>query len=229
MDTLCPIDQAAKDGNLNLLINLCQQGHELNEDIAISAAEKGHLNCLRYIHEFIPNRENSREWYNEAARFSAVNGHLHCLRYLHKVMMRLGESLNEDVISSAIRYGHVDCLRYLCESGCELYKHAAIDAIDHGRLTCLQYLVEKGAPYKLQEIIESLNEYTRYYRLDFDHHVWLRDFLFPHIDSESMPTRLNQICKQKITQIKLEKQTTESYLTDKISLAVVRHCLHLFI
>jgi len=72
-------------------------------------------------------------------------------------------------------------------------------------------------------------EYLDSHWLDMDQKPWLRDFLFPHIDSEIMPQELNELCKEKLAQINLEKQTTQDELSDTLSVDVVKHCLHSYI
>ena len=56
------------------------------------AAERGHLECLKYLHE------NGCPWTDLACSHAAVNDHLACLKYLHQN----GCSLNADHLLSLL-------------------------------------------------------------------------------------------------------------------------------
>lgn len=77
--------------------------HEISK-----AAYRGHLECLRYLHE------KGYSWNEEATDHAAFFGHLECLRYLHEE----GCPCNERTIAEAAAGGQLECLRYLHESGC---------------------------------------------------------------------------------------------------------------
>jgi hypothetical protein len=87
--------------------------------------------------------------------------------------------------------------------------------------------LEKGCAYSVKALLTNLTKHSA--KIDFDRQPWLRDLLFPHIDSEDMPEDLNVICKERHAQFKLEKQTTENELTNFVSLDVVKHCIHNYI
>ena len=73
-----------------------------------SAAKRGHLECLKYLHE------NGCPW-NELTSFKTVKrGHLDCLKYLHEN----GCPWNEQTCVCADVYDHLECLKYAHENGC---------------------------------------------------------------------------------------------------------------
>ena len=77
----------------NMLKISCFGTKDKCEDCDI-AAIKGHLGCLKYLHE---------------------NGHLECLKYLHEN----GCTWNKDMCCiEAEKNGHLECLQYVRENGC---------------------------------------------------------------------------------------------------------------
>jgi ankyrin repeat protein len=72
------------------------------------AAQRGHLECLRYLHE------NGCPCNEQAIDVAVGRGHLECLRFLHEK----GCPLTVWTIAWAAAGGHLECLRYLHESGC---------------------------------------------------------------------------------------------------------------
>ncbi len=111
------------------------------------AACRGHLECLRYLHE-----AGCPWWDKEVTRLAAFYGRLECLRYLHEK----GCPWNKYATSSAARRGHLECLRYLRENGCpwdatvwehsteQIKKGTPIDSI--GLRPSDEYLLDCDAP-----------------------------------------------------------------------------------
>jgi hypothetical protein len=106
----------------------------------IRAAKRGHIECLKYIHEYGLDLDP----FSSAlpVLFTAINGHLECLKYLHKC----GLGMTICACMHAIIGGKFDCLRYIIDNGCPLYDAATKHASEFGRLDSLKYLVEKGYP-----------------------------------------------------------------------------------
>ncbi len=152
---------------------------------------------------------------------------MECLRYLHEQ----GCPWIWQASASAAYAGHLDCLRYLYENDSEWNDLVTLYAAEGGHLDCLHYLHENGCPYDLKDLFSGLNKHTN--KIDFDTHVWLREFLFPHVHAHAhandMPLKLKETCKAKIAQIELVKQVVTTELTDKLSLDVVKHCVVVFI
>ena len=128
-----------------------------------NAAEKGHLDCLKYLHEDVKAPWDSRtaSWaaenghlhileylvereydeYNVNACFLAAgNGHLNCLKYLHEVAKA---PWDVDTASFAAKNGHLHILEYLVERKYDQYdEYACAYAAQNGHLDCLKYLHE---------------------------------------------------------------------------------------
>jgi hypothetical protein len=236
------IRAAAQAGHLHIVKYLHENGCPWDHKVTAGAANVGHLHCLKYLHE------NNCPWDEWATAWAARGDELECLKYLHQN----GCPWDYEAIEVASRHGNLDCLQYLHQNGCVIEKGALQYAAENGHLDCVKYLceslpqledddtywvaksghldclqrvIENGAEYYMKDILNCLNDLT----LDFDQTPWLRNFLFPHIDSDIMPQGLNDICKQKLAQINLVKQATQVELSDTVSLDVVKHCLHSFI
>ena len=97
----------ARNGNLELLQFLRENGGPWNDWTCWSAAQNGHLECLKYAHE------NGCPW---NPRWNADT------------------FLIEDVCSNAARNGHLECLKYAHEKGCPgsaKYAHHLLPAQTH--------------------------------------------------------------------------------------------------
>ncbi len=61
-----------------------------------------------------------------------------------KKMYNQRYTCSRDTVNYATAYGHLECLHYLVENGCD-WDHTTINnAIAHGRKECLEYLHKKG-------------------------------------------------------------------------------------
>jgi hypothetical protein len=102
-----------------------------------NTAEKGHLECLRYLHE------NGCEWDENTCAYGALNGHLECVRYAHEN----GCPWDKRTCSCAAANGHLECLRYAHENRCPWDKMACSCAAANGHLECLRYAHENRCPW----------------------------------------------------------------------------------
>jgi len=238
-----PINEAAKSGDLDLLIRL-RETFEWNEKTFTIAARFGHLNILRYLYE----NGCPSNW--DAGAWITVNGHLECLKYLYEKGYEFNEYHTRNVSSN----GHLECLRFLYENGCPISAKSAMRAVVEGKIECLrflygngcpienftvssaargghfeilQYLILNNCPYDIKGILIGLSYQTS--KINFDTCYWLRSFLFPHVDSDKMPENLKTFCKEKLYQIELEKETSKEQLQNILSLDVVKYCLHNYI
>ena len=70
--------QMARNGNVELLKFLREQGCPWDRFTCYKAAENGHLECLKYAHE------KGCPWHEYTCSNAAFNGHLECLKYAHE-------------------------------------------------------------------------------------------------------------------------------------------------
>jgi hypothetical protein len=141
---------AAENGHLDCLRYAHENGCEWNERTTSFAAENGHLDCLRYAYE------NGCKWNVFTTSGAAENGHLDCLKYAFEN----GCKLDADTTYFAAENGHLDCLRYAHENGCEWHKDTIYFAADNGHLECLRYAIENGCPYDIEneQVIEKIKK-----------------------------------------------------------------------
>ena len=131
---------AADVGNLEML-KYCvadQYFMELCMDYfpCARAAENGHLECLKYLHEVA-----KAPWEYGTAYEAALNGHLHILEYL---VERKFDNYGNYACASAARGGHLDCLKYLHEVAKAPWDwKTAAEAAKYGHFHILKYLVER--------------------------------------------------------------------------------------
>jgi hypothetical protein len=94
---------------------------------AIIASRKGHLDCLKYIHEecgVIINEEYCDD--------------------KHVIYAGTDNGLRSCCFAAAADGGHLDCIKYLCEQNVPKSELACVQAAGGGHLECLKYLHENG-------------------------------------------------------------------------------------
>ena len=102
---------------------------KINSWVSKSAAENGHINCLRYL-------EKSGYRFDERiCEHAAQNKNTDCLEYLYK----LGYSLSVLTCQNALDYGSINCLRYAYENGVRPVDIHIEHAAKLGYLECIQY------------------------------------------------------------------------------------------
>jgi hypothetical protein len=103
----------------------------------VEAAEKGHLECLKFLHE------NGCPWDSITTYKAVINGHLECLKYAHSQGCEWFENITYD----AVEYGHLEILKYLHSQGCKLNYNITCDAVEYGHLEILKYAHSQGCQW----------------------------------------------------------------------------------
>ena len=114
----------ARNGNLELLQFLRENGCPWDDWTCWGAARYGHLDCLKYAHE------NGCPWDWRTCCEAAEKGKLECLQYAHEH----GCDWDEWTCSFAAKNGHLECLKYAHENGCpgsSEYAHHLLPAQTH--------------------------------------------------------------------------------------------------
>ena len=103
------------------------------------AAQNGHLEVLKYLHE-----EAEAAWDLRTATWAAENGHLHILEYL---VERKYDKYHEGACQLAANNGHLDCLKYLHETAKAPWNYWCVQvAHESNNPECFQYLLDDNCP-----------------------------------------------------------------------------------
>ena len=132
------INVAAEQGNLEMVKYCVANECPIDKNACANAALRGHLECLKYLHE-----EVKAPWDSETAAYAASDGHLHILEYL--VEREFDEF--EYACECAAAFGHLDCLKYLHETAKVPWNEEAVrEAHKYNETECVQYLLDKNCP-----------------------------------------------------------------------------------
>ena len=133
------INRAAEQGNLEMVKYCVANECPINMNACAYAAQGGHLEVLKYLHEEVKAPLNSL-----TASFAALNGHLHILEYL---VEREYDEYNEGACTFAAMNGHLDCLKYLRETAKAPWDSEAVrKAHTKNQIDCVQYLLDNDCP-----------------------------------------------------------------------------------
>ncbi|CCO20730.1 PREDICTED: similar to predicted protein [Bathycoccus prasinos] len=133
------INAAARQGNLEMVKYCFANECPIDAWACTRAAENGHLECLKYLHE-----EVKAPWNSWTAEWAAKYGHLHILEYL---VERKYDKFDEKACRNAAENGHLDCLQYLHETAKAPWDSAAVrKAHKNNHPECLQYLLDNNCP-----------------------------------------------------------------------------------
>jgi hypothetical protein len=133
------IKAAAFQGNLEMVKYCVANECPVDWRACAYAAENGHLECLKYLHE-----EVKAPWTYHTASWAAENGHLHIFEYL---VERKFDQYNEWACANAAENGHFDCLKYLHETAKAPWDYMAVRyAHKNNQTDCVQYLLDYNCP-----------------------------------------------------------------------------------
>ena len=133
------IHVAARQGNLEMVKYCVANECFMDKETCAYAAENGHLEILKYLHE-----EAKAPWDSRTATLAAKYGHLHILEYL---VERKFDQYSEAACWYAAKNGHLDCLKYLHETAkAPWYSRAVEEAYWRKHTDCLQYLLDNNCP-----------------------------------------------------------------------------------
>jgi hypothetical protein len=133
------INMAAGQGNLEMVKYCVVNGCPFNSSACASAARRGKLECLKYLHE-----EVKAPWDWQIAAWAASNGHLHILEYL---VQRKYNEYDTNACDYAAKNGQLDCLKYLHKTAKAPWsRFAVLWAHKRNHPECLQYLLDNDCP-----------------------------------------------------------------------------------
>ena len=142
-------------GNLELLKYAHEHNYSWDKETYELAALNGHLECLKYAYKNnCPGQHFDCECNNK-------NVH-NIIKYkspLDKTDIMTKKYYNKDwkflcncnsIISNAVINGHLDCLKYAHENGCEWDSKTCYGAAQYGHLDCLKYAHENGCEWNVE-------------------------------------------------------------------------------
>jgi hypothetical protein len=133
------IGEATSQGNLEMVKYCVANGCPMDEYACAGAAEYGHLEMLKYLHE-----EVKAPWGRTTAAWAAEKGHLHILEYLVECDY---DEYDENACGYAALDDHFDCLKYLHETAKAPWDSWAVQvAHENNHPECLQYLLDNNCP-----------------------------------------------------------------------------------
>jgi hypothetical protein len=220
-------------------------GYQFDIMTTYYAAEKGHLECLKYLHEKV-----GCPWSSETTKAAAENGHLECLKYAHKN----GCPWSSETIWGAFQLGYLSCLKYAFEAGFlfDLNKSAFIVmdpdrlgpeyislnplipkiAITQKQLKCLLYCLDNPkVNISFNEVLDVLHVSEDYLDFNLVNNIDLRNILLhpklkDKIEKENYP-----FLTKAIKEYKKYLFEFQDVLINKIYVTkdIVNHILMLYI
>lgn len=129
------IEAAATHGDLHLIQRLSEHGARSTPDAMETAAFRGHLDVLRWLHEF--RNENCTEF---GVNLAAQRGHLDVIQWLDK---NNPECFTSAVMDDAAGWGHLEVVKWLHHNRSEGCTTKAVDAAaGRGYLDVIKWLHE---------------------------------------------------------------------------------------
>ena len=165
---LCII--AADYGHYNCLKFLHEKGAEITDDVVRSAIRRGNMDCIKYVLDQHCNSNIARE---RAIIYAVTNGKLECLKYMHDCQFH-----SSNACEVAAANGQLECLKYLHENGYPWDSTSCRLAVKNRHLECLIYLHQNNCPWN--DLLCIQNIYKGYLASE-----WLFDDNFlddPYID-----------------------------------------------
>ncbi len=163
MMTLNINNNAANNGQLDVLKWANENGYLPTFNTPFCAVRGGHLPVIQYLHD---NGYKFQDIFSEAAEYGHIpvliwakenytdfdsistcaaasrKGHLHVLQWAHEN----GFSWDERTCSMAAYKGHLSCLKYARANGCEWDKKVYLFAKKYGHIELLNWAIENGCP-----------------------------------------------------------------------------------
>lgn len=140
---------AAERGHLQTLRWLVDQGCPVDHTTVLAAAQEGHVDCLRYLCETAHACDGV-----DVYRRVIWSGSVACLAYLDE--RRCPRPHN--AVSLAAWHGQIDSLRYLHEErGVPLHPDTCLEAVKGGNIACLRYAHKRGCKIDLDECMAVLS------------------------------------------------------------------------
>lgn len=153
------MDHDGATGSIPLLEWCIARGYKMVAETMIAAAEGGHLDVVKYLHENgCPwESDSDYEYYDEGNynvwAAAASTGHLDVLKYVIDAGLpfiedgRKTENPESEIMGKAACEGHLNVLKYLHEIGWQFNSYTCREACSGGHLDILKYVFKIGCEY----------------------------------------------------------------------------------
>ena len=142
-DAIFLIDEAAKFGELELVIWILKANPNINLDFALRMASKnGHLEVVMYL---VENGADIHAQGDYALIIASENGNLEVVKFLAKVGANIHAG-KDAALLYASHYGHLETVKYLVENGANIHAnndYALRLAKQNRHLEVVKYLESK--------------------------------------------------------------------------------------
>ena len=151
------IDAAVRQGNLEMVKYCVANECPINMNACAYAAQGGHLEVLKYLHE-----EVKAPWTSGTASFAAESAQLHILEYLFE---RKYDKYSTGACAYAAKNGHLDCLKYVHETAKAPWDEDAVQGAHKKNHTeCVQYLLDNNCPLPIEWRYDNGTLYDEFYQ-----------------------------------------------------------------
>jgi len=151
------IDAAVRQGNLEMVKYCVANECPINMNACAYAAQGGHLEVLKYLHE-----EVKAPWTSGTASFAAESAQLHILEYLFE---RKYDKYSTGACAYAAKNGHLDCLKYVHETAKAPWDEDAVQGAHKKNHTeCVQYLLDNNCPLPIDWRYDDGTLYDEFYQ-----------------------------------------------------------------
>lgn len=120
-----------------LLDNYVKKDSDVSELFQI-ATKYGYINCMNHI---VKNKRIIRhiKW---SVFEACIKGRLDCLKYMYE--QNLFTEWDIETTKYIVMHGHLNCLKYVIEHGCQWNQYTTYYAAKNGHLNCLKFALENG-------------------------------------------------------------------------------------
>ena len=164
---------AVREGDLDRVKRLCDNGDVVLHKAIDMACEYGHLEIINYF------REKGHPLSDHILYFASKKGNLELMRFARENGVEWSREGEETYIAASL--GFLEILQYAYENGCRLHSRALSLASRGGHFDCIKYIVQLRKSvdrYDIASILGNLLERNQLEQIkeQMDNDVWWNTF-----------------------------------------------------